>query len=418
MEPTAKKAKIEELAKQQYELYGQYNVPPVDECVNFKVGQPSPVMLPLDEIREAANIKWAQKDPMLLQYGYISGYKEFRASLSKFLSFNYEQPVDPGTLFSTNGISGALHLLTSCYAEKGDTVFTETPSYFLALSIFRDAGLNIVQIDQDEDGMIVDQVAAKIAEGIVPKFIYTVPVFSNPSAKTLSHERRQQLADLAAKHDFMIFADEVYHMLGFPGAAKPPKPLVYYDTADKILSMGSFAKICAPSLRLGWLQASSSESKQLKYLFERGLLDSGGGMNPLNAGIIEVMIELGTLQSNMEKNQKALGDRAGVLVNAINQAGLKELGCSFQVPQGGYFIWLTLPEGVDSRELLALALEKYKVAFLPGAAAGPKFTNTLRLSFSYYSAEDVAVGAKRVAEVIKAYGAGERAGGGTGKKMW
>jgi len=417
-EPPAKKAKIEELEGKTYELYGQYNVPKVEDSVNFKVGQPSPALLPLQKMAEAATLKWKQNNPLFLQYGWISGYKEFRESLAGFLAKNYEEPVDPATLFTTNGISGALHLLVSVFAQKGDTVFTETPSYFLALSIFKDANLNIVPIDMDEDGMIVDQVEAKLKEGVKPKFIYTVPVFSNPSAKTLSADRRAKLASLAAEYDFMVFADEVYHMLGFPGAEKPPKPLVYYDKADKILSLGSFAKICAPALRLGWFQASSPDSKILKTLFERGLLDSSGGLNPLNAGIIEMMIELGTLQENMESTKKALGDRSQVLVDAIEKAGLKDLGCKFQVPRGGYFIWLTLPEGVDSRELLALGLEKYKVSFLPGAAAGPKFTNAIRLSFSYYSAEDVGVGANRVAELIKAYGNGERAGGGVGKKMW
>jgi len=418
MEPAAKKAKMEELASKTYELYGQYNVPKVEDSVNFKVGQPSPTMLPLEAMREAAEIKWKQNNPLFLQYGYISGYKEFRQSLSTFLSANYEQDVNPDTLFTTNGISGALHLLVSVFAEKGDTVFTETPSYFLALSIFKDAQLNIVQIPMDDDGMIIEEVEKKLKAGARPKFMYTVPVFSNPSAKTLSAPRRQRLAELAAEYDFHIFADEVYHMLGFPGSEKPPKPLVYYDKADKILSLGSFAKICAPASRLGWLQASTPDSKILKTVFERGLLDSSGGLNPLNAGVIEVMMELGTLQEHMEKTKKALGDRAKVLVDAIEKAGLKELGCSWQVPAGGYFIWVKLPEGVDSRELLALGMEKYKVTFLPGAAAGPSFVNTLRLSFSYYSAEDVGVGATRVADLIKAYGNGERAGGSVGKKMW
>mmetsp|Transcript_103170 Transcript_103170/g.321519 ORF Transcript_103170/g.321519 Transcript_103170/m.321519 type:complete len:419 (+) Transcript_103170:54-1310(+) len=418
MEPAAKKAKVEELKTKTYELYGQYNVPKVEDSVNFKVGQPSPTMLPLDAMREAAMIKWEQKNPLFLQYGWISGYKEFRQSLAKFLATNYEQEVNPDTLFMTNGISGALHLLVSIFSEKGDTVFTETPSYFLALSIFKDANLNIVQIPMDDDGMIIEEVEKKLKEGARPKFLYTVPVFSNPSAKTLSDPRRKRLAELAKEYDFMIFADEVYHMLGFPGAQKPPKPLVYYDTADKVLSLGSFAKICAPATRLGWLHASTPDSKLLKTVFERGLLDSSGGLNPLNAGILEVMMETGTMQEHMEKTKKALGDRAKVLVDAIEKAGLRELGCSYQVPFGGYFIWLNLPSGVDSRELLALGLEKYKVSFLPGAAAGPTFVNTLRLSFSYYSAEDVGVGAARVAELIKAYGGGERAGGSVGKKMW
>jgi DNA-binding transcriptional MocR family regulator len=134
--------------------YGQYRIPPADECVNFGVGQPAPSMLPLARVRAAAATKLAEEDPLLLQYGAISGYPAFRATLADFLSRHYAREVDPDLLFVTNGISGGLALLTGALGiGAGDVVVVEEPSYFLALAIFRDAGLRIVSVKVDESGM-------------------------------------------------------------------------------------------------------------------------------------------------------------------------------------------------------------------------------------------------------------------------
>ena len=155
---------------------GQYRVPPASECVNFGVGQPAPSLLPLSLVRDATAAKLAEEDPLYLQYGYISGYPLFRASLARFLAAKYGAAVDPELLFATNGVTGALALVASLFVSRGDVVMCENPSYFLALSIFRDFGLRIVPCPLDEGGLDVDAFAAMLAADptLRPKFVYTI----------------------------------------------------------------------------------------------------------------------------------------------------------------------------------------------------------------------------------------------------
>ena len=214
--------------------YGQYRVPTSDECVNFGVGQPAPSLLPLARVREAAAAKLAEEDPLLLQYGFISGYPAFRATLAGFLAKHYGRSVDADLLFVTNGISGGLALLTGALGiGAGDTVIVEEPSYFLALAIFRDAGLRIVSVKMDGEGLDTacvwalsrraahtrshtaratprappptpscrrarsparcSELEAKLAGGLRPKLLYTIPSYQNPTSVILSDARRKHL---------------------------------------------------------------------------------------------------------------------------------------------------------------------------------------------------------------------------------
>ena len=156
--------------------YGQYRVPPASEAVNFGVGQPAPTHLPLSLNRTATAAKLAEEDPLLLQYGYISGYPLFRQSLARFLSSKYALPVDPELLFATNGVTGSLALVASLFVSRGDVVMCENPSYFLALSLFRDFGLRIVPCPLDAEGLDVEALGAMLAAdpALRPKFIYTI----------------------------------------------------------------------------------------------------------------------------------------------------------------------------------------------------------------------------------------------------
>merc|ERR1712166_1519175 len=165
--------------------YGQYDVPPCEELLNFKVGQPAPSMLPLDLIRKAAAKKFEEDDPLYLQYGYISGYKKFRTRLAQFVGEHYKAEVDPEKLFVTNGVTGAISLICSLFTSSGDTVVTEEPSYFLALSIFQDFGLKVIQCPMDEDGMNMEKLEKILSENDV-KMIYTVPTAHNPTGRALS----------------------------------------------------------------------------------------------------------------------------------------------------------------------------------------------------------------------------------------
>ncbi|GBG29457.1 Aminotransferase swnA [Hondaea fermentalgiana] len=377
--------------------YGQYDVPTVDTQVNFKVGQPAPSMLPLDYIREAANAKLAETDPLYLQYGHLYGFEKCRDSLVKFLTERYQYEVDKEKIMLTNGVTGTLALVCSLFLQAGDLVFAEEPTYFLAKSIFKDFKLNCRQIPMDEEGLDVYKLEQALEAGPVPKLMYVVPTAHNPTGRTLSAERREKLAALAAKYDFILLCDEVYQLLTFPHITPPP-PMMTFAKHDKVLCMGSFSKILAPALRAGWLQGSKEILAQITAC---GQLDSSGGLNPVIFGIVQRAIDLGLQDKHLDKTRETLYTRYSTLEKALEEF-LPE-GTTFEKPQGGYFVLVKLPEGQLAADLLVEATENHKVCFLPGASFGDSMKNYLRLSFSYYDAEDIRVGIERLANAIRAY---------------
>ncbi|KAF0684133.1 Aste57867_23863 [Aphanomyces stellatus] len=376
--------------------YGQYIVPTADVMINFKVGQPAASMLPLQLIRESAADKFLETDPMFLQYGHIKGYPKFRAALAEFLTEGYRAPVDPERLFVTNGITGGLALLISLYLKSGDLVFMEEPTYFLALSIMKDFKMNVKQIEMEEDGLNVDALEAVLKSGVVPKVFYTIPTCHNPTGRTMSVAKREKLVELSHEYGFVIIADEVYQLLSFPHVTPPP-PMFTFDKYDTVLAMGSFSKILAPALRLGWVQGSP---KLLQPLIASGQLDSSGGINPVVQGIVHAALSSGRQRQHLDWTTATLWSRADTLMKAL-EAKLPA-GTTFERPDGGYFILVRLPDGLHASELLPIA-EKHKVQFLPGASFAATMSNYLRLSFSWYTADEMAVGAQRLADAIREY---------------
>ena len=365
-----------------------------DDVINFGIGQPALRLLPLKLMREAAADRLGQTDPSLLAYGAEQGDGYFRLALAQFLSEGYDEMVDLARLFITNGASQGLDLICTLFARPGDTVFVEEPSYFLALSIFADHHLNVVSLPMDEDGLIIEALEEKLKTE-KPAFLYTIPTFHNPTGVTLSTARRAQLARLSEAYDFLIVADEVYQLLGYSVA--PPPPLPYYDERGTVLSIGSFSKILAPGVRLGWIQA---KPRLIKGFVSSGLLDSGGGLNPFTSSLVRSALELGLLQEHL------------LFLKAAYHAGLTALSetlrevvpaFSFSQPEGGFFIWGHWPEGVDAETLLSKA-KQHKVGFQPGIKFSSQqgLRNYMRLSFAYYEEAALREGAKRLAKVITA----------------
>ncbi|TYZ68573.1 hypothetical protein PybrP1_006100 [[Pythium] brassicae (nom. inval.)] len=376
--------------------YGQYVVPTADEMINFKVGQPAPSMLPLDKIRESAALKFAETDPMFLQYGHIKGYPKFRASLAAFLSQGYGAPVDPEKLFVTNGVTGGLALVCSLFAQAGDLVFMEEPSYFLALSIMKDFKMNVRQIRMEPDGLDVAALERLLRRGVVPKLLYTIPTCHNPTGRTLSAAKRRRLVELSVEFGFLIVADEVYQLLSFPHVAPPP-PMFTFDAHGTVLALGSFSKILAPALRLGWLQASP---KLLAVVEGSGQLDSSGGISPVVSGIVHAAIASGRQQEHLDFARQTLWQRADALMQEL--AAHLPAGTTFEVPDGGYFVLVRLPEHMNAAELLPVA-QRHKVMYLPGSSFSESMKNYLRLSFSWYDYHDLQLGARRLADAIREY---------------
>ena len=370
----------------------QLNLPP--GMIHLGIGQPSPSLLPLSILRKAAEHRLHQSDATLLAYGAEQGDVHFRTILAQFLSDQYDDAVDPHHLFITASASQGLDLIATLFTTAGDTIFVEEPSYFLALRIFADHRLNVVGIPTDANGLDVSALEVALASH-QPVFLYTIPTHHNPASVTLSQSRREQLLRLSRKHNFIIVADEVYHILSY--SEPPPKPLACCEDQGNVVSLGSFSKILAPGLRLGWIQGSP---ELLEKVIWCGLVDSGGGLNPFTSGIVKSAIELGLLSEYVAHLQGVYAHRLAVLQSAIREEFPASI--TFPEPKGGFFIWLKLPAAMDA-EVILVEARKRNVAFMPGArfSSCGALKNYMRLSFALFADEDLKTGAQRLGRVLQ-----------------
>ncbi len=371
----------------------QINIPA--DYIDLGMGNPDFDLLPLDLLHQAADRYFLSGDPRSLQYGMEQGDGYFRRALSDFLTEAYGTDVDPDLLFVTTGVSSALDLLCSLYTRPGDLIFVEEPSYFLALRIFADHDLRIVSIPMDDDGICVDVLEEKFAK-FRPKFVYIIPTFQNPSGRTLSQVRRQEIVAWAQRENILVVADEVYHFLAY--TQTPPDPFAAFTKdADQVISVNSFSKILAPGLRLGWIQA---HSKVINRLAGCGLLESGGGMNPYTSALVRGLIESGGLKENISKLCGEYMER----LNAMEAALSRYLPMAkYALPQGGFFFWVHLP-GVDATELRRKAGD-YKVDLRQGALFSSRkgMRDHMRLSFCFYGPEAIEEGVKRLGDCLADY---------------
>ncbi len=368
----------------------QTQLPP--GVIDLGLGNPPLSLLPLDIIRSAAQKVLSQSDNSFLQYGAEQGDGYFRLALSEFLSQDYGFEVAPETLFITTGISNALDLLCTLFTEAGDTIFVEEPSYFLVLKIFADHRLRVVPIETDEDGLILESLEEKLTR-YKPKFLYTIPTHQNPSGRTLTETRRARLIELSRQYDFLILADEVYHLLNYSG--EPPKSFGSYAHIENVISLGSFSKILAPGLRLGWIQAHANI---INRLVTCGLLDSGGGLNPFTSAIIREVIESGDLERNVVRLIGIYRPRVA-LMDTLLREHLPAV--TYSVPHGGYFFWVRLPEGIDATELRKKA-QAFKADIRPGALFSSQngLRNYMRLCFVFHDENEIEEGIVRLKECL------------------
>ncbi|RME57293.1 MAG: PLP-dependent aminotransferase family protein [Caldilineae bacterium] len=362
--------------------------------INFGIGQPDFDLLPLEIMQRAAQVRFMEGDAEFLNYGYEQGDGRFRQALAAFLSAGYGQGLDPAQLMITAGASQALDLLCTLFTQPGDTIFVEEPSYFLALRILQeDHGLRAIPLATDEQGLI----PAAVEEALTrhrPKLLYTIPTFQNPTGRTLPADRRARLVELAQEYGFLLVADEVYHLLHY--GAPPPPPLAAWIHTGHVLSIGSFSKILAPGLRLGWVQATPAH---VRRFVGSGLVDSGGGLNPFTSNLVRVALEAGWQEEYLAELRRVYAARLQTMDAALQE----HLGshAHWTTPQGGYFFWLTFSEEVDTSALLQAALAQ-EVGFLPGVRCSSigDLRNAMRLCFAHYNEDAIREGVRRLGEVL------------------
>jgi DNA-binding transcriptional MocR family regulator len=366
-----------------------FDAAPAPGTINLGIGQPSADLLPVDLVRQASQSFFDSAHPFELNYGATQGDARFLGSLASFLSEGYNSEVTADQLFVTGGNSQALDMASVVFAKSGDTVFVEEPSYFLAFQIFRDHGLNIVGIPVDDDGLCVDALQQEL-ELHKPAFLYTIPSYHNPGGQCTNEARRRQIVELAEEHDFLIVADEVYQLLYYYDA--PPPAYGTMAASDKVVSLGSFSKILAPAMRLGWIQTSD-------YLRNRimasGFVNSGGSINHFSSHIVRQAIDNGTLDSHIRKLRRVYRSRVEAMDDALHEHF--DNIAKWSRPGGGYFFWLRFDETIDTTPLRKKAYE-LETGFQRGAIFSSKgqLRNYLRLSFAHYDEDDIREGIARM----------------------
>ncbi len=367
------------------------------DSINFGIGQPDFALLPHTLMRKISAVRFAEGDTELLNYGFEQGDGRFRRALAAFLSRGYGTDVRPPQLMITAGASQALSLICTFFTQPGDTVFVEEPSYFLALRILQeDHRLKIVPIPSDENGLALPAVEEALTRHR-PVFLYTIPTYQNPTGRTLPYNRRQQLLALAAAHDFLIVADEVYHLLDY--GKPPPPPFAAHVASGQVLSLGSFSKILAPGLRLGWVQTTPQLARRFA---SSGLADSGGGLNHFTSNLVRVALEEGGQKDYLDGLRRAYWQR----VEAMDAALRRHINdrAVWSVPAGGFFFWLTCGDEIDTTILLKAAISA-KVGFLPGSRCSSVggLGHCLRLCFTHYDIPEIEEGIRRLGQVFTAH---------------
>jgi DNA-binding transcriptional MocR family regulator len=368
-----------------------------DDFVEFAFGEPDPSLLPVELVREAAAAALGAGGAAALAYGSNAGPEALRAAIADRCAAREGLALSPDDVLVSGGNSQALGQVMTMLTAPGDVVFVECPTYNLALGIIADHPVDVRGVPLDDEGLQVDALAALVREaragGRRPRLLYTIPTFHNPAGVSLSAGRRAALLELARREELVLVEDDVYRELAFEGEAAPA--LRALDPEAPVVRLGSFAKTLAPGLRVGWIDAPADLRERLAA---HGVLESGGCVSQFSAHVIAALLASGAYDDHVAMLRRAYAARRDALLTSLSQS--LPAGCSFVTPLGGFFVWVTLPEGLSASGLLT-ASERRRVAFAPGHRFCTDGSDgSLRLAFSLYDEASLSEGARRLAAAV------------------
>jgi 2-aminoadipate transaminase len=365
--------------------------------ISFAGGLPGPETFPVKDLEEIACQVLRERGAVALQYGPTEGEVTLRMEVAKWLS--RENPaINPENILITSGSQQGLDIVSKVFLDPKDIVIVELPSYIGGLQAFSAYRAKMIGVPQDDQGMkmdLLEKTLGKLAsKAKKPKFIYVVPDFQNPSGVTMSLERRKRLLELAYQYEIPIVEDSPYRDLRYTGK---PAPAIYgMDTEDQVIVLGTFSKLLCPGLRLAWIMAPVEWMDRMVVAKQ--------GMDLCSPTFTQLMVaeylRRGLLHEQVETIRKLYGIKLEVMLKALREHMPKDV--KWSKPQGGLFLWVTLPKNMSANELFKEAIEK-KVAYVVGSAfhCNGKGQNTMRINFSYSTEEQIEVGIKRLASVIK-----------------
>lgn len=363
------------------------------ETISLAAGNPAPDAFPVESISKiAADI--FREDPIgALQYGITEGYQPLIDELKIYLKNKYQMGADYDSLIITSGATQIMELLTKVLCNEGDFVACEDPSFIGSLNCFRSYGTKLCGVPMEEDGIDVKALEALFESNSKVKFLYTIPNFQNPTGYTMSLEKRKRVYELASKYDVIVLEDNPYGDLRTSGTDLPT--IKSFDTEGRVVYAGTFSKLIAPGIRVGYVLAPSALIAKMTV----GKQTEDVHTAMFNQMLVYRWMKENDINEHIKKMQAIYRDKLDVMCNALDEYCPK---LKYKRPEGGMFVWCRLPDGINMMDFCRKAAEN-KVAVVPGIAFLPdetQDTQYIRLNFSTPTDEDMVKGIKILGELL------------------
>ncbi|GAA2112042.1 PLP-dependent aminotransferase family protein [Kocuria atrinae] len=364
--------------------------------ISFASGMPELSSLPMDSLADITEELMRNRGMEVMQYGASTGTDHLKAQIIELMKLEGIENAKPEDIIVTTGSQCGLDILTRVLIDPEDVILAEAPSYSGAMAVFTGAQANVVHVGADHEGLIPEELEKTVeelkAQGRRIKFLYTIPSFQNPGGTMMPQERRDRVREICDANHILIAEDNPYGLLGFEGQVG--RAMRADD--DNVVYLGSFSKMFAPGLRVGWTLAPSSLSKIL------GLQAEAAVLNPSVFGqeLVAEYLEKTDWQAVLNQYRELYGKRAQALMDVFDE--FMPEGVTWTRPEGGFYSWITLPESVDSYELCMTCIDR-GVVFVPGTAfyTDGRGTHEARVSFCHPTEEDIRKGAEIFATALK-----------------
>ena len=353
------------------------------QTISFARGVPAPECIPLAELADCARAIVEHDGETVLSYGPVGGYQPLRNWIAD------RHGVDPARVLVTNGSLQGIVFLAERFA--GGRALVEEPTYDRPLKILAARGLDVTSLPMDDDGLDLDSLEHALRDGPKPDFLYTIPTFQNPSGRTLTAERRRKVVELAREHELLVLEDDPYGLVRFEGDPLPT--LFELDGGNRVAYSSSFSKTIAPGLRVGYFVLPAALERELEALAVATYITPA----LLGQGTAFEFLRRGNLEPNLERVRRLLRERRDAMLEALER---EVFAARWSRPEGGYFVWLELPDDIDAAALLE-RVEQVGVTFVKGADFGGA-KNTARLAFSFVSTEEIREGVRRLGTLVAA----------------
>ena len=364
------------------------------EIISFAGGLPAPELFPVKEIAQVSHDLVLKEGQKLLQYATTEGRPTLREKIAKRMTEKYGTPVDMNDILITTGSQQCLDFAGKLFLDPGDVVLCESPSYLGALNAFNAYQPVFKEVPTDGEGIIPEELDKILATTPKCKFIYVIPDFQNPTGICWSLERRKKFIEVINKYDLPVFEDNPYGELRYRGESFPT--LKSMDTKGLVSFLGTFSKIFCPGLRLGWIAGPHTIVEKFVMIKQSADLHTSN----FDQGVADAYMDSYDLDAHVKEIVELYGHRRDLILKTMEEEFPE--GVEFTRPDGGLFLWVTVPEGVSARKVFDKCIEQ-KVAAVIGDAFYPndKTDRSMRVNYSCMPDDKIVEGVKRMAKAIK-----------------